>query len=58
MVDNKLKKDSFHPDSREDFPDAAEDIADNFLTAYGQELETSSFCHADHAHDVSRHTPF
>jgi Reverse transcriptase (RNA-dependent DNA polymerase) len=51
IVDPSLRKDSFHPDFLDDYPDAHEDIASNFLKAYGKELVTSVFFDADHAHD-------
>ena len=50
-VDPDLRKDSFHPDFLEDYPDAHEDVATDFPKAYGRELETSVFFDADHAHD-------
>jgi hypothetical protein len=51
IVDPSLRKDSFHPDFLDDYPDAHEDIASDFPKAYGTELETSVFFDADHAHD-------
>ena len=51
LIDDELRKDSFHPDFLEDYPDAHEDIATDFPTAYGRELETAVFFDADHAHD-------
>ncbi|KAI2501305.1 Reverse transcriptase (RNA-dependent DNA polymerase) [Fragilaria crotonensis] len=51
LVDDGLRSDSFHPDFLDDYPDAAEDVASDFPTPYGTELETSVFFDADHAHD-------
>ena len=51
LVDESLKTNSFHPDFLEDYPDAAEDIDENFPTPFGDELQTSVFFDADHAHD-------
>ncbi|KAI2489419.1 Reverse transcriptase (RNA-dependent DNA polymerase) [Fragilaria crotonensis] len=51
LIDEELRKDSFHPDFLEDYPDAHEDIASDFPKPYGRELETAVFFDADHAHD-------
>jgi hypothetical protein len=51
FVDDELRKDSFHQDFLDDYPDAREDIASDFPTAHGRELETAVFFDADHAHD-------
>ena len=51
LVDDELRSESFHPDFLEDYPDAAEDVASDFPTPFGRELETSVFFDADHAHD-------
>jgi hypothetical protein len=51
LVDHELQSESFHPDFLEDYPDAAKDVASNFPTPVGCELETSIFFDADHAHD-------
>ena len=48
----ELKVKSFHPDFLEDYPDAKEDFDPSmFPEAFGEELETSIFFDADHAHD-------
>ena len=44
---------SYHPDFLNDYPDAEEDISDDFPPAYGSELETSIFVDSDHAHDIT-----
>ena len=55
LVDEDLHSDSFHPDFLDDDPDAAKDVASDFSTPYGTEVETAVFFDADHAHDhVSR----
>jgi hypothetical protein len=51
LVDESLRHNSFHPDFLEDYPDAKEDLADDFPVPYGRELETAVFFDADHAHD-------
>jgi hypothetical protein len=51
LIDESLRTDSFHPDFLEDYPDAAEDMDDSFPTPFGDELTTSVFFDADHAHD-------
>jgi hypothetical protein len=51
ILDPSLRKNSFHPDFLDDYPDAHEDIASDFPKAYGTELETSVFFDADHAND-------
>ncbi len=51
LIDEELRKDSFHPDFLEDYPDAHEDIAADFPTPYGRKLKTALFFDADHAHD-------
>ncbi len=50
LMDDGLRSDSFHPDFLRDKPGATEDVASDFPTAYGTELETVFF-DADHAHD-------
>ena len=51
-IDEKLQKDSFHPDFLEDYPVAKEDSDCDFPTPYGVELCTSVFFDVDHApHD-------
>jgi hypothetical protein len=52
LVDDALKKNSFHPDFLEDYPDAKEEVDPGLPTPYGDELETSVFFDADHAHDI------
>ena len=42
---------TFHEDFLEDYPDAKGEIDPNLPTPYGNELETSIFFDADHAHD-------
>ena len=51
VIDDELRRDSFHPDFLEDYPDANEDVGTDFPEAFGPELETSVFFDADHAHD-------
>ena len=51
IVDDELKKESFHPDFLEDYPDASEDVDDAMPRTHGSELSTSVFFDADHAHD-------
>jgi hypothetical protein len=51
IIDDELRRDSFHPDFLEDYPDASEDVGTDFPEAFGPELETSVFFDADHAHD-------
>ena len=43
LVDQELLSESFPPDFLEDYQDAAEDVASNFPTPFGCELETSVF---------------
>ena len=52
LIDDELLTDSFHPDFLEDYPDAKEDIAQDFPASYGTELHTTVFFDADHAHDT------
>ena len=52
LVDDGLCSNSFHPDFLGGYPDATEDVASDFPTAYyGTELETAVFFDTDHAHD-------
>ena len=51
FVDDELKKNSFHPNFLEDYPDASEDIDPSLPAPHGPELTTSVFFDADHAHD-------
>ena len=51
LVDESLRHSSFHPDFLEEYPDAKEDLADDFPVPYGRELETAVFFDADHAHN-------
>ena len=51
LVDEELRKTSFHSDFLEDYPDAREDLPTDLPKAYGRELEASDFFDADHAHD-------
>ena len=51
LINAELRKTSFHTALLEDYPDAHEDIALDFLKAYGRELETAVFFDADHVHD-------
>ena len=51
IIDDGLRHDSFHPDFLDDYPDAKEDVGENFPKAFGRELETTVFFDADHAHD-------
>ena len=51
-VDEELRKDSFHPDFLDDYPDAKEDIDMQFPKPYGTELHSTVFFDADHAHDT------
>ena len=51
LVDHELQSESFHPDFLKDYPDAVEDVASDFPTPVGRELETSVFFDADHGHD-------
>mmetsp|Transcript_52228 Transcript_52228/g.78006 ORF Transcript_52228/g.78006 Transcript_52228/m.78006 type:complete len:1156 (-) Transcript_52228:781-4248(-) len=51
MIDPDLKVTSFDPDFLAEYPDAEEEIDPNLPAAYGDELDTSIFFDADHAHD-------
>jgi hypothetical protein len=52
IVDDELKKNSFHPDFLDDYPDANEDIDPSLPAPHGfSELTTSVFFDAGHAHD-------
>jgi hypothetical protein len=52
LIDEDLRKDSFHPDFLEDYPDAKEDVDMEFPQPYGRELNSTVFFDADHAHDT------
>ena len=48
-----MKISTFHPDYHEDYADAKEDIlAGHFPESFGEELNSSIFWDADHAHDI------
>ena len=49
--DDDFRKNSFHPDFLEDYPDAHEEIDSEHPTARGKELHVCIFFDADHAHD-------
>ncbi len=51
LIDEALRKDSFHQYFLEDYPDAHEGVALDFPKAYGCELETAVFFDANHTHD-------
>jgi hypothetical protein len=51
LVDEELQQSSFHPDFLEDYDGAKEEIGTGFPDPYGNELESSIFFDADHAHD-------
>lgn len=50
-VAEELQQESFHPDFLDDYPDATEEIGNNYPQPYGRSLQTSVFFDADHAHD-------
>ena len=51
IVPEEFKSSTFCLDFLEDYPDAQEELDPMMLEAFGQELETSIFFDADHAHD-------
>lgn len=53
ILDPELRQSSYHHDFLDDYPDAREDIDPELPDAIGEELETSVFFDADHAHDHS-----
>jgi hypothetical protein len=51
IVEEELHQKSFHPDVLEDYDGAKEELSDGLPEAFRQELETSVFFDANHAHD-------
>lgn len=43
IIDDSLQHDSFHPDFLGDYPDAKDDVATDFLPAFGRELHITFF---------------
>jgi hypothetical protein len=57
LVNEELQQSSFHPDFLEDYDGAKEAIGTGFPDPYGNELESSIFFDADHAHNhLMRHS--
>ena len=55
IVPEEFKASTFRPDFLEDYPDAQEELDPTMPEAFGQELETSIFFDADHAHNQKTH---
>ena len=55
IVPEEYKSSTFQPEFLEDYPNANEELDPTLPEAFGQELETSIFFDADHAHDQKTH---